>query len=306
MHFFTLNIMLHFNTIMSLPTFKTWILAARPKTLAAGLCPVFLGICLAASDGVFHLSASLAALFGAIFIQIGTNFANDYFDFKKGADTADRLGPTRVTQAGLVTERQILVATALAFSLASMFGIYLIFRGGLPIIAIGIASILSGILYTGGPYPLGYLGLGELFVWLFFGPIAVAGTYFVQAQRWDSTALIVGGIAGLFSMAILAVNNYRDRAQDATVNKRTLAVRFGPTFAKIEYIACIGLGFLLPPILWGQEHPLLWGLLLGLPVSWPVVRQFLSGHGIVLNPVLAKTGLLFLVFTTLFCLGWLF
>ncbi|MBI3119171.1 MAG: 1,4-dihydroxy-2-naphthoate octaprenyltransferase, partial [Candidatus Hydrogenedentes bacterium] len=190
----------------STPSLKTWLLAARPKTLWAGVSPVIIGSAMAWEAGAFHPAAALAALAGAVLIQIGANFANDYFDFIKGTDTAERVGPTRVTQAGLVTPRQMRNATALVLALAFLIGLYLASRGGWPILLIGLLSIAFAVLYTGGPFPLAYLGLGDLFVLIFFGLVAVSGTYYVQALQLPLAALLAGIAPGLFSTAILTVN----------------------------------------------------------------------------------------------------
>jgi len=225
---------------------QIWVLAARPKTLAAAVAPVVIGCALAEADGGFHLLSALAALCGAVLIQIGTNFANDYFDYKKGSDTDDRLGPLRVTQAGLVKPSTMKAATALVFALAILIGVYLVWRGGWPIVTIGLLSILFGLLYTAGPYPLGYHGLGEVFVLVFFGPVATAGTYYVQTLDISLPALLIGLSPGLFSVAILTVNNLRDLENDRKAGKRTLAVRYGHRFAVAEYRWSIILACLLP------------------------------------------------------------
>ncbi|MCF6285727.1 MAG: 1,4-dihydroxy-2-naphthoate polyprenyltransferase, partial [Candidatus Hydrogenedentes bacterium] len=218
---------------------KIWLLAARPKTLAAGLTPVLIGTAMAAAAGSFHLASALCAALGALLIQIGTNFANDYFDFVKGTDTEERVGPKRATQAGLVSPKTMLIATIIVFALSFVPGAYLIVRGGWPFLAIGVVSVICGILYTGGPYPLGYLGLGDLFVLVFFGPVAVGGTYYVQALTLPTDVLVAGLMPGLFSTAILTVNNLRDADTDVRTGKKTLAVRFGKPFARLEYLFCV-------------------------------------------------------------------
>lgn len=287
---------------------KHWILAARPKTLPAGATPVVLGAALAWENGVFHGPSVLCALLGALLIQIGTNFANDYFDFVKGTDTEERVGPMRATQAGLVSPRTMLIATAAIFLLTFVPGAYLIYRGGLPLLAIGLISIACGVLYTGGPFPLGYLGLGDLFVLFFFGPVAVGGTYYVQAGSVDSLVLILGFAPGLFSTAILCVNNLRDADTDVKTGKRTLAVRFGKPFARAEYVACLFAGGAVLPFYacWttGGHWPAL-ACLLALIAAAPGIRAVLGGlEGPPLNDVLAKTGKLLVLFTVLFSVGW--
>ena len=288
---------------------KIWLLASRPKTLAAGLTPVLIGTAMAAAAGHFHLAAALCAALGALLIQIGTNFANDYFDFVKGTDTEARIGPTRATQAGLVRPRTMLFATILVFALAFLPGAYLMLRGGWPIFAIGIVSVACGVLYTGGPYPLGYLGLGDLFVLVFFGPVAVGGTYYVQALDLPGPVLVAGLIPGLFSTAILTVNNLRDADTDVRTGKKTLAVRFGKTFARWEYLACMVIaGAAIPAWLCVQAggH---WAALAGglalVPAIALIRNVFTSADGDVLNETLAGTGKVLLLFSVLFSIGWL-
>ena len=225
-----------------------WWLAARPKTLFAAINPVVLGTVLAFTSGALHWGAALAALFGALAIQVGTNLANDYWDWKKGADTAERLGPVRVTSAGLLPPQAVFRATWLSFGIAAILGAYLIARGGWPIAIIGLVSIACGFLYTAGPVSLAYLGLGDLFTLIFFGPVACAGTYYVQTLAWSPVAMAAGLALGCFTVALIAVNNLRDRAQDAEKNKRTLAVRFGARFARWEYSLAVTLPLLLPVI----------------------------------------------------------
>lgn len=290
-------------------TIGAWLLAARPKTLAAGITPVIMGAVMAFDVGAFHAPAVLCCALGALLIQIGTNYANDYFDFVKGTDTAERVGPTRATQAGLVTPRQMLLATILVFGLAFIPGAYLMWRGGLPILAIGLVSVACGLLYTGGPYPLGYLGLGDLFVLVFFGPVAVAGTYYVQTLTVTPEVLLAGLAPGLFSTAILTVNNLRDADTDVKTGKRTLAVRLGKTFARWEYVVTLVAGALLVPLALclytGQHWPVMISSLT-LLAAIPAVRVvFSSAGGPALNVILARTGQLLLLFTVLFSVGWL-
>lgn len=284
---------------------KVWVLAARPRTLPAAVAPVVVGMALAIAHGVFAWGPVLAAALGACFIQIGTNFANDYFDFKSGADTAERLGPTRVTQAGLVTPAQIKVATAIAFGLAMLCGLYLTWVGGWPIVAIGLLSILSGIAYTGGPFPLGYNGLGDLFVFIFFGLVAVGGTYYVQALSYHPMALAVAIPVGLLATAIIVVNNLRDADTDVVAGKRTLAVIFGKGFAKAEYLALLAVSYLVPVVLIALGKLSWWGLLtlLSLPLAVSLIRQVHTVTGPALNPVLGRTGQLLMVYALLFSLG---
>ena len=255
-----------------------------------------------------HLFSALAALLGALLIQIGTNLSNDYFDFVKGADTEERLGPARATQAGWIRPEIILRSSLLVFAAAVIIGIFLVLRGGWPIVLIGIASVICGILYTGGPYPLAYLGLGEIFVVIFFGPVATLGTYYVQALEFSKEVFIAGLAPGLLSTALIAVNNLRDIPTDIKARKKTLAVRFGYRFARIEYTLCILGGLFIPLFLvvMLRDH---WFSLIAsfavIPAFFPI-RDVVSGiSGEMLNDTLAKTGKVLLIFSILFSAGWL-
>ncbi len=285
---------------------QVWILAARPKTLWAAAAPVIIGTAIAFYDAAFHVPAFMAALLGAIFIQIGTNFANDLFDFKKKTDTHDRVGPLRVTQAGLVSPSQMRTATIMAFSVAFVIGIYLVYRGGWPIVAIGLASILFGVLYTGGPYPLGYNGLGDIFVFIFFGPVAVGGTYYVMAQTVTPVALLAGIAPGLLSTAILVVNNTRDLETDQRTGKRTLAVRFGRRFSEVQYgLLAFGAGaFPVVYFVVTREHPYAMIASMVIIPAFLITRQLVRFSGAALNDVLANTGRLLALYALLFAIGW--
>lgn len=222
-----------------------WLLAARPKTLHAAAAPVFMGGAMAWHDGAFAGFPFAAALTCALLIQIGTNFANDYSDYVRGADTEERVGFTRATQAGWITPASMRRGIWMTFLLALLPGVYLVFVGGWPILVIGVAAITAGLAYTGGPWPFGYHGLGEPFVFLFFGLIAVAGTYWVAAGQLRSDVLLAGAGIGALDAAILVVNNLRDRETDARAGKRTLAVRFGVTGTRVEYTSLLGVGALV-------------------------------------------------------------
>ncbi|HVK83822.1 MAG TPA: 1,4-dihydroxy-2-naphthoate polyprenyltransferase [Kofleriaceae bacterium] len=226
-----------------------WIAAARLRTLPAAVVPVVVGTAVAYACGHIAWGPALAALAGAIAIQIGTNFANDVFDAEKGADTPERIGPLRVVSAGLVSTGAMKRAMVVAFGAAVLAGLYLVSVAGWPIVAIGIASILSGIAYTGGPWPLGYHGLGDVFVMLFFGFVAVCGTAFVQLERVPMLAIWASIPVGALATAILVVNNVRDRLGDARAGKRTLAVRFGRRAALVEYVVLLALAFVVPLVL---------------------------------------------------------
>ncbi len=288
-------------------SFTVWILAARPKTLPAAVAPVLIGTAIAFDAGKVHWLSAILAAFAALMIQIGTNFANDYFDHLHGADHRGRLGPTRVTQAGLVKPQTMKLATAVVFGLAFLSGIYLIYRGGWPILVIGLLSILFGILYTGGPFPLGYHGLGDIFVFVFFGLVAVGGTYYVQALALPPKVLIAGVAPGFYSTAILTVNNLRDIFSDQEAGKKTLAVRFGSRFARLEYLLSLFIASLVPVILYllTTEHFYALAASLVFFVAIPSLKTvFREPPGTIFNQVLASTGKLLLIYSLLFSLGW--
>jgi 1,4-dihydroxy-2-naphthoate octaprenyltransferase len=281
-------------------------MAARVRTLPASIAPVLVGTALAGQAHVFYPLRFIAALIGAIFIQVGTNLSNDYSDARRGADAEDRLGPVRVTAGGLVPPKQVLRATYASFGIAVLAGIYLIVVAGWQLLLVGAASILAGVLYTGGPRPYGYEGLGELFVFLFFGIVAVAGSYFVQTKHlsWEAFALAVP--VGLLASAILIVNNFRDTDTDRRAGKRTLAVRLGRRQTRDLFAAVVYLAFLLAPVTWlfGPMKP--WVLLswLTLPLAAQnvrVVRNRTDGPS--LNQALAQSGMLQLAFCMLLAAG---
>ena len=287
---------------------KHWIMAARPKTLWAAVGPVMIGSALAQGDGGFHAPSAWACLLGAMLLQIGTNFCNDYADFIKGADTPHRVGPARAVASGWITPRQMHVATWIAFGLAACVCGYLVMRGGWPLIVVGVLSILAGVIYTAGPYPLAYRGLGDAFVLVFFGPVAVAGTYYVQTGAWSWLPVWAGIGPGLLSVAILTVNNLRDVETDRQAGKRTLAVRFGRGFARAEYAACILLAAALPFWLVKLGGPMRQNALVAsmiLFAAWPVLRLVFTRSGRDLNPGLGMTALLLLVYSISFSMGWM-
>jgi 1,4-dihydroxy-2-naphthoate octaprenyltransferase len=286
---------------------RIWLMAARPRTLPAAVAPVLVGSALAGLQHVFHPLRFLAALLGALFIQVGTNLSNDYSDARRGADADDRLGPVRVTAGGLVPPRQVLVATYVSFGLAVLFGIYLIVVAGWILLVIGAASIIAGVAYTGGPKPYGYEGLGEVFVFLFFGVVAVAGSYFVQTRHliWEAFGLSVP--VGLLAAAILVVNNIRDIDSDRRAGKRTLAVRLGRPGTRILFAATAGLPYVCVLVLW----PLGRGFTAWVALPWlslPLVARLIRTvrertDGPSLNGALAGTGQLQLVFCVLLSIG---
>lgn len=292
----------------TMPRWKVWLLASRPATLTAVVSPLLVGGALAVQDGVADLGAWLAAFLGALFIQLGTNYANDVFDYEKGADTAERVGPLRVTQAGLVTPRQMRAAMVLAFALATVCGTALVWRCGWPIVWLGLASIASGVLYTGGPWPLGYNGLGDAFVFLFFGLAATVGTYFVQAGTTTPLVWIWAVPVGATCTAIIIVNNLRDIDTDVQVGKRTLAVRFGAEFVRTEYAAMWALALAIPVALaLNARAPLLALPVLILPLAMKLLRTLRSTRDpAVLNPLLGATARLHLLAGVLSAVGiWL-
>jgi 1,4-dihydroxy-2-naphthoate octaprenyltransferase len=281
-------------------------MAARPRTLPAAVAPVLVGTALAGYLHVFHPLRFIAALLGAIFIQVGTNLSNDYSDARRGADAEDRLGPVRVTAGGLVPPRQVLVATYVSFGLAVLAGVYLIVVAGWQLLLVGGASILAGVAYTGGPRPYGYEGLGEVFVFLFFGIVAVAGSFFVQVKHlnWEAFALAVP--VGLLAAAILVVNNVRDIDSDRRAGKRTLAVRLGRERTRLLFAGVVYLAFVLAPVTWIFGPTRAWVLLPWLTVPLAtrvigVVRTHTDGPS--LNGALAQAGMLQLAFCTLLSSG---
>ncbi|MFP2934371.1 1,4-dihydroxy-2-naphthoate polyprenyltransferase [Pyxidicoccus sp. 3LG] len=284
---------------------KAWVMAARPKTLTAALVPVLVGTALAFGLGVGRLLPALAALLGAVLIQIGTNFINDYYDFKKGADTHERLGPVRVTQSGLIAPGTVLAGAAVCFALATAVGLYLVVVGGWPIIAIGVASLVCGFAYTGGPYPLGYHGLGDLFVFLFFGLVAVTGTYYVQAGTVDPAAWWAAVPVGASGTMLIVVNNLRDATTDVKAGKRTLVVRFGTGMGKAEYVLLLALSYATPFAMYalGLAGPWVFLALLSLPLAVPPLRRVLKAQGAALNPALGGTARLQLFYGLLFAAG---
>lgn len=285
-----------------------WLMAARPRTLPAAVAPVLVGTALAwtMENGGLDWIAFAAAMLGALFIQVGTNLSNDYSDARRGADTEDRLGPVRVTAGGLVPPRQVLVATYVTFGAAVLCGVYLIAVAGPVLLLIGAASILAGILYTGGPRPYGYEGLGEVFVFLFFGVVAVTGSYYVQRQELPWEAFVLAIPVGLLASAILVVNNVRDMDTDRRAGKRTLAVRLGRERTRTLYAAMLAIAFLAAALPWVLGALSAWLLLSWLTLP-PAVRlqRTVSTHadGPTMNAALAGTGRLEFGFCVLLAIG---
>ncbi len=284
---------------------QTWWLAIRPRTLPAAASGVAMGCALAFYDGSFQLLPALACLLIALLLQIGSNVANDVFDFERGADTAERLGPVRVTQAGFLTPTQVKRGMVVIFGLAAMLGLYLAALRGWTVIWLGAAAILSAVAYTGGPYPLGYHGLGDVFVFLFFGLAAVAGTYFVQVGSVSVIAWWMSVPVGLIVTAILVVNNLRDIDSDRKAGKHTLAVRLGERGAKIEYVLCMAIAYLIVPALVLMNLIPIGGMLawLSLPVAVRTLRTVFTQKGRPLNAALAGTGQTAFLFSLFFWVG---
>ena len=285
---------------------RLWVAAARPRTLPAAVAPVVVGTALAISEGVFRPLAFCAALVGSVFIQIGTNLSNDYSDARRGADAEDRLGPVRVTAGGLVPPRRVLVWTWTAFGVAVVAGLYLTAVAGIELLAVGLVSILAGVLYTGGPRPYGYEGLGELFVFLFFGLVAVTGSYFVQAETVSAQALALAIPIGLLAAAILVVNNVRDVDTDRRAGKRTLAVKLGRGGARRLLGAMLAVAFACPPAIWAAGWFRAWVLLplLVAPLAVAMLRTVATRtDGPALNAALGRVGLLLGAFSLLLAAG---
>ena len=285
---------------------RIWLMAARPRTLPAAIAPVLVGTSLAGFQHAFHPLRFVAALLGAILIQVGANLSNDYSDARRGADAEDRLGPVRVTAGGLVPPRQVLVATYVSFGLAVLIGIYLIVVAGWLLLVIGVASIVAGVLYTGGPRPYGYEGLGEVFVFLFFGVVAVAGSYYVQVRDLDWEAFAVSVPVGLLAAGILIVNNIRDIESDRRAGKRTLAVRLGRARTRAMFAVVIALPFPLALVIWVAGPLTAWVAVcwLATPLAASLVRTvFTRTDGPSLNGALARSGMLQLVFCVLLSAG---
>ena len=278
------------------PGIGVWLMAARPRTLSAAISPVLVGTAVAYRAGAARPLAAILALFASLFIQIGTNFANDYSDHKRGAD-AERVGPARVTQSGLVAPRAVKAAAWIAFGLSALAGGLLAAISGWPILVIGAASVASGWLYTGGPWPLGYHGLGDVFVFAFFGLVATCGTVYAHALRVPADAWLAGAAVGSLATAILVVNNLRDRVTDARVGKNTLAVKIGPRATRVQYAL-----LLLAPFVLAVALGTLWPLL-ALAAAVPALRTVLTQDGAALNRGLGQTARVQVLYSVLLALG---
>jgi len=294
------------NTLDARPKgLRVWWLAIRPATLWAAVVPVGVGTAVAFSEGLFQAMPAIAALFGAMFIQIGTNLANDYFDFQSGADTEQRLGPARATQRGWLAPRQVALGAAIALLMAAGIGCYLVAIGGWPIALVGVASLVLAVCYTGGPFPLAYHGLGDVFVLVFFGFVAVCGTVWVQGAQVPGTAWLAAVPVGTLATAILVVNNLRDRHTDAVAGKRTLAVRLGAAATRREYAILLCIAWAVGPLAWatgagGAGWMLPW---LALPLAVRELRGVYSQDGARLNVHLGGTARLELIYGILLGVG---
>ena len=275
-----------------------WLLAARLKTLPVCICPVLLGIALSMPLMSFNVSIAVVTLLCVLCIQVGTNFANDYYDFKKGADGSDRLGPKRMTQSGNISPNAMKIATVVMFSLALCFGIYLVFYGGWPILLIGCLSIFFGVIYTAGPFALAYIGGAELIAFLFFGPISVMGTYYLQTLTWNWQLAYIGSAIGCITTALLVVNNTRDIDSDKRVNKKTFAVRFGRLFSYVEYIFCLYAPILLLDFVTSDSSEQMIMVLFLVFIAMLLTRRFGKADGEAFNRLLALTSGYLILFTT--------
>lgn len=285
---------------------QAWILAARPQTLTISVAPVLLGAALASEVGPLNIPVLIAAMLGAICIQIGTNLYNDYADFHKGADTEDRLGPPRACANGWLPPRRVFAAVGVTFAIAMAAGLYLAMAAGWPVVIIGLLSLACGIAYTGGPYPLAYVGVADLFVFIFFGLVAVGCTYFVLTGGLSLSAILGGAVLGCLAMVVLAVNNLRDRGSDGRAGKRTLAVRFGETFARGQYVFLVTAALLLVIVvaLFVPDAGIGWLAPLVLaPWFVQLVRDGVQLDGRDLNILLKKTAVAELAFAILLCAG---
>jgi 1,4-dihydroxy-2-naphthoate polyprenyltransferase len=289
----------------SYPVWRAWFLAIRPRTLPAATAGIVMGTALALADRSFHLLPALAALCVALLLQIGSNVANDVYDFERGADTPDRQGPQRVTQAGWLTPAQMKRGLYAIFALAACIGLYLVFLRGPALALVGLAAIAAAVAYTGGPFPLAYYGLGDVFVFIFFGLVSVAGSYYVQTGSISAAAVRMAIAVGLIITDILVVNNLRDLENDRAAGKRTMAVRIGERGTRVQYVVFTVLAYALVPVwIWRGVMPatslLVW---LSLPWAWKSARLVLTQRGRPLNAALAGTGTCALVYSLLFLIG---
>jgi 1,4-dihydroxy-2-naphthoate octaprenyltransferase len=286
---------------------QAWILASRPKTLLAAFPPVIVGSALAYAENSFNPLAALIALLCAVLIQIGTNFVNDLYDYLRGSDSPTRLGPERALTSGWLTAREMRIGIIIVFGTAFVLGLYLVSLGGWIVLAIGIASIVAGIAYTAGPFPLAYNGLGDAFVFIFFGIIGTVGTYYVQAMKFTSLSFLSAIPVGALVTNILIVNNYRDIEEDKKNNKKTLAVILGRNLSRIEFIFLLALSYLTPIVIYFYYLPNLFLFLpfLTLPLAINITKMLFNMEGKALNKTLELTAKLSALFGVLFALGFI-
>lgn len=287
--------------------FEIWVLASRPKTLFAAFVPVIVGTSIANAEGEINLIASVVALVCSILIQIGTNFSNDLQDFVRGADSKERVGPLRVINEGLITTSQMKTAIFIVFFTAFLLGLYLIYLGGVVILIIGVLSILAGLAYTSGPYPLAYHGLGDFAAFIFFGLIGTIGTYYLNTGEFSTISLIASIPVGALVTNILVVNNYRDLEQDKRAGKNTLAVKLGKTFSRYEFIILMTASFIVPLIIFLSYNVKGWVFLpyLTLPIAYKLILMMFKLTGPQLNKTLELTAKFSAIFGLLFSLGFL-
>lgn len=288
-------------------TFEIWFLASRPKTLFAAFVPVIVGASLAFAEGKLNFTASVVALLCSILFQVGANFTNDLYDFLKGADTEKRIGPLRVLNAGLVTSLQMKIVIFFNFGLAFLLGLYLVYIGGNFILIIGLLSIIASLAYTAGPYPLAYHGLGEIFVFLFFGFVGTVGTFFINTKEISVIAFIAAIPVGALITNILVVNNYRDIEQDKVAGKNTLAVKFGKSFSRYEYLMLLFSSFLVPLLIYVNYDFRIWIFLpyITLPLAYKLMLSIFQKNGAQLNSTLELTAKFSALYGFLFSLGFI-
>lgn len=288
-------------------TFEIWFLASRPKTLFAAFVPVIVGASLAYAEGKLNFTASAVALLCSILFQVGANFTNDLYDFLKGADTEKRIGPLRVLNAGLVSPLQMKIVIFFNFGLAFLLGLYLVYIGGNFILIIGLLSIIASLAYTAGPYPLAYHGLGEIFVFLFFGFVGTVGTFFVNTKEISVIAFIAAIPVGALITNILVVNNYRDIEQDKVAGKNTLAVKFGKSFSQYEYAMLLFSSFLVPLLIFVKYDFRIWIFLpyITLPLAYKLILSIFKLNGSQLNATLELTAKFSALYGLLFSLGFI-
>lgn len=284
---------------------KCWLLASRPKTLLASIVPVVVGSALAIAEHKFVLLYSFVALICSLLIQIGTNFVNDLYDFLKGADNEKRKGPERVLASGWISVKEMKIGSVLVFLISFLLGLYLVYVSGKVILIIGVLSIIAGIAYTAGPFPLAYNGLGDVFVFIFFGLVGTMGTYYVQAHTFSKLSLLASLPVGALITNILVVNNYRDIEEDRAANKKTLAVIFGKVFTRLEYVFFITISFVVPAVLHFNFNFSYWIFLpyLSIPTAVTLIKMLFTLDGQELNKTLELTAKLAALFGLLFSLG---